>query len=323
MSKTISRNNNIDVLKVILSLFVVAAHVFPTAKVEGSKSYIFFFIHGLARTTVPIFLLITGYYLSIKYQDIKVIVKTAKKLLLLFLVWQILYFKIEYDFYAIHAITARQFYPDLYFGIGQLWYLVATALALFLLYASKSLSDIQRLLVAIILLAIAYLLQIKFEVSDTSSSFLTNLYYYTGTSRNFLFYAFPYLLIGVSHKLWMRYVQKMQWLLFVFTLLLAIESIYYMKLDASIFNIYLSALPFSIFVFGWVFNVKKQFSYTIPTTLSLGIYVIHFFIVLEVFKKYQSLTYLSYYIKFGIVLFVTVIVWYILDKINKKLPIFF
>ena len=99
MSQVIRRNNNIDALKVVLSLLVVAGHVLPTTKIEGEKSYIFYIIHGFGRLTLPLFLLITGYFISAKIHDLSFIKKTAKKLFTLFIVWQLLYLKIEYDFF--------------------------------------------------------------------------------------------------------------------------------------------------------------------------------------------------------------------------------
>lgn len=324
MSTSVFRNNNIDVLKVVLSLFVVAAHVFPTTAVEGHKSYVFYIIQGLARLTLPLFLLITGYFISAKIHDLNFIKKTAKKLFLLFIVWQLLYLKLEYDFFKLNAISPLRFISDLFYGIAHLWYLIATCLALFLIYFTRRLSDSKKLFLGIFLLVIAYVLQVFFELKLVSNPILIKVYYYfMGTSRNFLFYAFPYLLLGVTHNLWMKYAKKYQFLLLPLLLLLVVESLFYRTLEHSIFNIFILPLPLSLLLFSWVSNLKQQFKYSIPITLSLGIYLIHFFIILEVFKKYQSMTYYSYYLKFLIVILVTLVIWYILDKINKKIPILF
>ncbi len=323
MSKTITRNNNIDVLKVVLSLFVVAAHVFPTTPIEGEKSYVFYTIQGLARLTLPLFLLITGYFISAKIHDLNFIKKTAKKLFILFIVWQLLYLKIELDFFKLNAISTLRFICDLFYGIGHLWYLIATCLALFLVYFTRNLSDLNKLTLGVFLLSIGYLLQLTSELKLISNPIFLKLFYSIGTSRNFLFYAFPYLLIGVSHKLWMKYVKKFQFALFPLLIVLILEAFYYMTIDTSIFNIFILPLPLSLLIFSWVSNLKNQFKYNIPTTLSLGIYLIHFFIILEVFKKYQSVTYYSYFIKFLIVISVTLVIWYILDKVNKKIAILF
>ncbi|RXR19084.1 hypothetical protein EQG63_06470 [Flavobacterium amnicola] len=323
MSKSNSRNNNIDLLKIVLSLFVVAAHIFPTTEVEGSKSYVFYMIQGLARLTLPLFLLITGYFISAKIHDLNFIKKTAKKLFILFIVWQLLYFKIEYDFFKLNAISTLRFISDLFYGIGHLWYLIATCLALFLIYFTRKLSDINKLILGVFLISIGYLLQVIFELKLVTNPIYFNIFYGIGTSRNFLFYAFPYLLIGVSHNLWMKDAKKYKFLLLPLLVLLIAESFYYMGINSSIFNIFILPLPLSMLIFSWVTNLKQQFKYSTPSTLSLGFYLIHFYIILEVFKKYQSVSYFSYYLKFLIVVLGTFVVWYILDKINKKIAILF
>jgi len=323
MPKVISRNNNIDVLKVVLSLFVVAAHVFPTTKIEGEKSYVFYIIQGLARLTLPLFLLITGYFISAKINDFNFIKKTAKKLFMLFIVWQLLYLKLEYDFFKIEAISLLRFVSDLFYGIAHLWYLIATCLAIFLIYFTRKISDLNKLILAVFLLSIGYGLQAITEFKLVTNPIYYKVFYSIGTSRNFLFYAFPYLLIGVSHNLWMYHAKKYKFLLLPLLGLLILESFFYMNLETSIFNIFILPLPLSLLIFSWISNLQRQFKYNVPTTLSLGIYLIHFFIILEVFKKYQSVSYSSYYFKFLIVILITLVIWYILDKINKKIAILF
>lgn len=323
MSKSVTRNNNIDVLKVVLSLFVVAAHIFPTTAIEGKKSYLFFIIQGFARTTVPLFLLFTGYFISNRINDFAFLLKNAKKLFILFLVWQVIYFPMEFDFYQIQVISKLRFISDLLFGIAQLWYLIAACLALFLIYYTHRLNNKAKMILACTLLAIAYGLQVGFEMHYIKHSTIKDIYYFSGTSRNFLFYAFPYLLLGVSYPYWLATAKKWKYLLIPLVVLLMAESVFYSTLDGSIFNIFITPLPIALLLFSWVIHSKKQFPYTIPSTLSLGIYVIHFYIVLEVFKKYLDTSYISYYYKFGIVIVLTVLVWFVLDKINKKIPIFF
>ena len=226
-------------------------------------------------------------------------------------------------FFKVDAISLFRFITDLFYGIAHLWYLIAACLAVFLIYFTRNLCYINKLILAVFLLSIAYTLQVVFELKLITNPIYIKAYYLIGTSRNFLFYAFPYLLIGVSHNLWMDYAKKYMFLLLPLVGLLILESIFYMNIDTSIFNIFILPLPLSLLIFTWVSNLQTQFKYKIPTTLSLGIYLIHFYILLEVFKKYQSVTYYSYYLKFLIVVLFTLVTWYILDKINKKIAILF
>ena len=212
-----ARNNNIDFLKVLLSLFVIGAHVFPTIAINNQKSVVFFQLQGLARLTVPLFLIITGFYIRNNIFDWLKIKKMAKKLFVVFLVWQILYFKIEYDFYKLNAISTKHFFIDLVFGIAQLWYLIATALALFLVYFVRNWTYLNKMILSISLLVIGYVYQYVFELKLLNENNIINIIYpYIGTNRNFLFYAFPYLLLGTCYDFWRNFAIKYRILVLVF-----------------------------------------------------------------------------------------------------------
>ncbi len=60
---------SLDLLKIILAILVVAIHTHPLINVEN-KLY-FFLDHGIARVAVPIFFIITGYFLSDSKEKIK------------------------------------------------------------------------------------------------------------------------------------------------------------------------------------------------------------------------------------------------------------
>jgi len=318
-----NRLQNIDFLKVALSLFVVAAHVFPTHEVEGKKSYVFFAIQGIARITVPIFLIITGYFIANKIDNLNYIKKTAKRILIIFLVWQIIYFNIEYNFFKSGHITFKRFIVDSIFGYAHLWYLIAVVEALFLLYLIRKFKDSQKFILALILIYCGYTLQLLYESNFITNTTFRELYSYMGSSRNFLFYALPYLLVGSTHNFWGNFVTKTNYLSYIFIALIILESLYYMTTNLSIFNIFIFSFPCSIFIFNSFLKSKKQININFPSTLSLGIYLIHFYILLEVFKKNIPTTYESYYFNYFLIIIFTLISWFILDKINKKIPYFF
>lgn len=318
-----NRLQNIDFLKVVLSLFVVAAHVFPTHEIEGQKSYIFFAIQGIARITVPVFLIITGYFIANKIDNINYIKKTTKRILIIFLVWQLIYFNIEYNFFKSGQITFKRLIVDSMFGYAHLWYLIAVVEALFLLYLVRKLKDYQKLILAIFLIYCGYTLQFLYESKSITNTSFREIYFYMGTSRNFLFYALPYLLVGSTYNFWGNFVTKTNYLSYIFIVFIVLESFYYMTTSLSIFNIFIFSFPCSIFIFNSFLKSKKQININFPPTLSLGIYLIHFYILLEVFKKNSPTTYESYFFNYFLIIIFTLISWFILDKINKKLPYLF
>jgi hypothetical protein len=319
-----ARNNNIDFLKVLLSLLVIGAHVFPTIEFNNQKSVLFFQIQGLARLTVPLFLIISGFYLKNKQFEFFEIKKIAKKLMVVFLVWQIIYFKIEYEFYKLNIFPTKQVFIDMIFGIAQLWYLVATSKALFLVYFVRNWRVLNKIILSISLLVIGYVYQYVFELQLLNETNLLNLIYpYIGTNRNFLFYAFPYLLLGTCYDFWRSYAIKYRLMVFIFFIGLFIESYVYMNFKASIFNVFIFPLPISLLLFSIILENKKQLNLKVPSTLSLGMYLIHFYVVLKVFQKFTQLTFFSYFVLYILILIITLILWFFINKLNKKFPIFF
>ena len=96
-----------------------------------------------------------------------------------------------------------------------------------------------------------------------------------------------------------------------------------MNFKASIFNVFIFPLPISLLLFSLILENKKQINLKVPSSLSLGIYLIHFYVVLKVFQKFTQLTYFSYFMLYLLILIITLILWFFINKINKKLPIFF
>lgn len=319
-----SRNLNLDFLKIILSLFVIAAHVFPTHEINGEKNFAFFQIQGLARLTVPLFFIITGYFINFKINDVTYLKKTLKRLFIIYIVWQLIYSKTMIDFYLNDAISFNHFITDLIYGIAHLWYLFATILGIILLYFTRNLSSSTKITIAFSLLIIGYILQYltSQQLIDKDSVFY-KFYLIIGKSRNFLFYAYPYLLLGSYYNKWNSITSKYSYFIYILFIILSIETEYYRGLNTSIFNIFITPFLLTLFIFDFVLKSKKSVRLKFPSTLSLGIYLIHFYVVLIVFQKYPTDTVLAYIIKYFIICCLTIIIWYIMDKLNKKIAVFF
>lgn len=319
-----NRNLNVDFLKVILSFFVIAAHVFPTYEIDGNRNFFFFQIQGLARLTVPLFFIITGFYIRSKISDFNYIKKITKRLAIIYIVWQLLYLNMILNFFENKVINLQDLISNLVYGIAHLWYLFATILAILLIYFSRNLKTNKKIILAFSLLILGYIFQYVYQLKIIeSNSLFSKLYVIIGTSRNFLFYAFPYLLLGTCYDYWSKFTSKYWYFIFILFIGLFLESNYYRTINSSIFNIFLFPMPICLFLFDLIIKKEKEISIKSPLSLSLGIYLIHFYIVFKVFQKFTSNTIEAHFLKYLIVSLLSIFVWYIMDKINKKIPIFF
>ena len=78
---------NLDISRLIASLMVVAIHTYPLSSINGTLDYCFTRI--ICRIAVPIFLMITGYYVLNK--DIDYLKKYTIKILKIYLISILIY----------------------------------------------------------------------------------------------------------------------------------------------------------------------------------------------------------------------------------------
>ena len=94
MRKIMSKKINIDIWRFIVSFLIVAIHISPFDKI--SSEFDFFFTRILGRIAVPLFLMITGYYiLDRALKDKQVLVDYTKKILKIYLLCISLYLPIN------------------------------------------------------------------------------------------------------------------------------------------------------------------------------------------------------------------------------------
>lgn len=118
MSSALSRNENIDALRVIAALGVVFIHAASSAEILP-----FALINAITRFSVPVFFMISGYCMLTKEYAVKNILCKAVRLLLLMLGWS-----------AVYCVISRpeNFIKELLLGPVHFWYFYA-AVALYLI----------------------------------------------------------------------------------------------------------------------------------------------------------------------------------------------
>jgi fucose 4-O-acetylase-like acetyltransferase len=318
------RNNNLDILKIVLALLVVALHIFPVSKLQGVEGLLSYEIaSGLTRIAVPTFFLISGYFLRNKLNDKDYLLKYAKRIVLLYIVWQLIYFPDLLRFYEMKWFSKTDLVLKIIYGYWHLWYLLATAIAVGMLYISRNWSVKLKGIIIIVLLSIGYGFQIGIQ-----SQFINNLnakffYEVIGTTRNFLFFAFPMMLVGSLYEYWKNPISKIKSLYFPLWILLFMEVYFYYQNKVGAMDFLLLLPILSMLTFHCVNEAKSFTNIKIHPTLSLGIYLCHPYAVRIVNEFLPEKGFYDWLLKYPIILIITFILWWIVDKINKRFSYFF
>lgn len=318
------RNNNLDILKIVLAFLVVALHIFPVSKLEGIAGLISYEIaSGITRIAVPTFFLISGYFLRNKLEDKTYLFKYAKRILLLYLVWQLIYVPDLIRFYNLGWFSHFELVLKLIYGYWHLWYLLASVIAVALLYVSRQLTLKIKGIVIVLLLSIGYSYQIAYQsgfLHDLDAQFV---YEIMGTTRNFVFFAFPMMLIGTLYENWKKAISKIKRFYFPLWILLLLEvyCYYQFKVKAMDFLIVLPLL--SMLTFVVVKEAKPIYEGKINATFSLGIYLCHPYVIRLVYEFFPQKTFGYILFKYFLICILAIGFWWIVDKINKRFPFFF
>ena len=320
-----SRNPGIDVLKLGLAFLIVALHIFPVSGMKGFQGLISYEIaNGITRIAVPTFFIISGYFLRNKLEDKTYLLKYAKRILVLYFVWQLIYLPDLIRFYRLGRFTTSDAILKLIFGYWHLWYLLATVGAVVLLYCFRTISVRNKFVLLCSLFLLGYFYQLLYKMgilNDYPASKL--LYDGMGTTRNFLFMGYPFLLLGTLYEYWKTTVSKIRVLLLPFVAFLLLESYGYYTLKIGALDFYIMILPVSMLLFALATESKLLSERQINPTLSLGIYLCHPYAIRLVYEylPQRSLEFIA--LKYILICFLTILFWFVIARINRKFPYFF
>ncbi|WP_376777497.1 acyltransferase family protein [Flavobacterium covae] len=316
------RNNNLDVLKIIMAFLVIALHIFPVSKETGIEGLISYEIaSGITRIAVPTFFLISGYFLRNKLNDKPYLWKYTKRILLLYVVWQFIYLPDLIRFYNLGWFSKSDMILKLIYGYWHLWYLLATTIAIGLLYLLRNLSTAIKTKLILFLLIVGYSFQIGIQSNRLDLMFL---YKIIGTTRNYLFFALPMMMIGTMYDKWKNEITKCKWLFIPLWIILLIEVGMYYRYKVKAMDFLLTLPLLSMLTFYWINESHQSFiQKTIPATLSLGIYLCHPYAIRMVNELLPEQGFYDWLLKYPIICFLTLILWWLMDQINKKLTYFF
>jgi len=242
------RNISLDLLKILLSTFVMLLHLKFLTSFNVDLSYLL--VNGIFRIAVPTFLIINGYYL---YNIINTneFFKNQKKLVVLYITWMCVY-----SYFWIPNNSSIDIFLNILFGYHLLWYIPSLILASFILRQCRHLRPKNLLFISLFLYLIGLIIQyiINKGYADTA---ITNEQLKITLYRNFLFDCFPFLCIGFL-------INKLD--------ITAIFSKLSKKTAYAFFAISICLLLSESIINKEIFGIKKPidlFIFSIPTCITL------------------------------------------------------
>lgn len=319
------RNASIDLLKLGLSFLIIALHIFPVSGLKGIPGLVAYEIsNGITRIGVPTFFIISGYFLRNKLNDKVYLIKYCKRILLLFLVWQLIYLPDLIRFYNLGRFSTFNMILKLVYGYWHLWYLLATVGAVVLLYCWRNKTVRQKIMLASLLFFLGYTYQLAYKNNMLNDfPMLKFVYEVMGTTRNFIFMAYPFLVLGTLYEYWKGLIAKINFLFVPFFILLLLESYLYYTLKIGALDFSIMILPLSMILFAIAAEKNVLLNLQINPTMSLGIYLCHPYAIRLVYEYLPQKTLGYIGLKYVLICLLSLIYWFLINRLNKKLPYFF
>ena len=335
---------NLDILKYISAILIMILHLRPF--INFSDQLDLAFNNIITRICVPIFFIITGYFVAKKEKNNENYIKDyIKKTIPLYLVWSLLYVPIilgtiiqylpiinEYlskinislPLFIILSMLSLPFailialcYTGTYY---HLWYFPAIIFSLLILKKWKNKFDIKYLLVISFILLLFGATETYYGVLPLSIKELLSYYYNIFfTTRNFLFFGLFYVVlgyfIGTKEKAYSKYCFAK---LIISFFLLVFEAILLHDINRLNSNILLSCVPLTYYLFISVIyitnNIKLKFQFG---NLSKYYYLIHPMIIFIISLLIKGISNYPYF-NILIVLLITHIISVLIIKLKKK-----
>ena len=348
IDKNHNKNNlnykNIDILKYVCAILIIILHLRPFQNFSDELDLAFNNI--ITRICVPMFFLITGYFVAKKEKDSPNYIKNyIKKTIPLYLVWSAIYIPVIIE-YAISNISTINSYVSsitmpLYFLVPliiviipivliialiytgvyyHLWYFPALICSLIVLSKWKRKFNIKILLVISFVLLLfgateTYYGALSFNIQRLLS-FYYNIFF---TTRNFLFFGLFYVVLGYfmgsKKDIYSKYCFEK---LVICIFFLIFEAIILHDTDRLNSNILLSCVPLTYYLFISTIYLSNKLKMNFQfRELSKYYYFIHpmiIFIISIMFKNIINYPYLSILI----VLIITHIISIIIIKLKKE-----
>ena len=352
IQKNIDRNyrinklnyQNLNILKYISSILIIILHLRPFLNFSNELDLAFNNI--ITRICVPIFFIITGYFVAKKEKENKnYIKKYIKKTIPLYFAWSLLYIPVIIGTIIQYLPIINEYISKInitlplliilsiillpiivlialcYTGVYyHLWYFPAIIFSLIVLKKWKQKFNIKYLLIISFILLLFGATETYYGVLPLSIK-RTLSYYYNifFTTRNFLFFGLFYVVlgyyVGTKEKAYSKYCFLK---LIVSFFLLTFEAILLHDTDRLNSNILLSCIPLTYYLFIssiYITNsMKLDFQFG---TYSKYYYLIHPMAIFVISSLYKNINYYPY-LSIMIVILITHITSTLIIKLKEK-----
>jgi hypothetical protein len=193
VNSTLSRDGVLDGFRMVLAVMVLALHAGSAAVGEGA----YLTVNGLFRIAVPVFFIMNGYYFSKACTNRATFLSWLKKAAGIYVFWMVLYLPCYLHPQTLSGAAAwAMLFATMVMGYHHLWYMAGLICGGILLYCLREQASIRLAAMATILFVMGVCLQYCRVYHNFSSSLLQNIVALNWTSRNFLFFGFPFLCAG-------------------------------------------------------------------------------------------------------------------------------
>ena len=277
------RRGNYDLLRIVAQFFVVVLHVSSSVVANPSDPEFFSynFYSMLSRFSVPVFVMLSGYF-NLESMDVKKAFKKSLKLYIIILFWSLIY--LLKSLHINEAMTLKDILNEMFLGHYHMWFLFMT-IGLYLLTpilapAFKDLKNAEYFLIlglvfSVIPATLKIVMRERF-IRTFTLSFIDG-FYFKMTGGFILYYVLGYYLghKDIKHKgLWIALgVIAMAWSIFMqYEKNLGQDTLIYGYYDVmGIFAYLFSAAVFLIFK-----DLKVESTFVSKlSSLTLGIFLIH------------------------------------------------
>lgn len=188
------RDGVLDGFRMVLAVMVLALHAGSEAVGEGA----YLTVNGLFRIAVPVFFIMNGYYFSKACTSRAAFLSWLRKAAGIYVFWMVLYLPYYLHPQTLSGTTAwAMLFATMVMGYHHLWYMSGLICAGILLYCSREQASVRLAAMATLLFVMGGCLQyLRVYHNNFSSSLLQNIVALNWTSRNFLFFGFPFLCAG-------------------------------------------------------------------------------------------------------------------------------
>ena len=352
IQKNIDRNyrinklnyQNLNILKYISSILIIILHLRPFLNYSNELDLAFNNI--ITRICVPIFFIITGYFVAKKEKENKnYIKKYIKKTIPLYFAWSLLYIPVIIGTIIQYLPIINEYISKInitlplliilsiillpiivlialcYTGVYyHLWYFPAIIFSLIVLKKWKQKFNIKYLLIISFILLLLGATETYYGVLPLSIKRILSYYYNIFfTTRNFLFFGLFYVVlgyyVGTKEKAYSKYCFLK---LIVSFFLLTFEAILLHDTDRLNSNILLSCIPLTYYLFIssiYITNsMKLDFQFG---TYSKYYYLIHPMAIFVISSLYKNINYYPY-LSILIVILITHITSSLIIKLKEK-----